>query len=65
MAKSVENKIAIKLQLSEKYARLARLASSKVKQSTYTWHARHFRAQADVMQKALNFKKAEKAQAAN
>lgn len=60
MAKSVEKKIAIKLELSKKYERLSYLAGSKPKQSTYRWHAKHFRKQADVMQKALDFKQAEK-----
>lgn len=55
--KDTERKIAIKLQLSEKYTRLSHLASSKVKQSTYRWHAKHFRNQADVMQKSLDFKR--------
>lgn len=57
MANDVEKKIAIKLTLSEKYERLSYLASSKVKQSTYRWHAKHFRNQAHAMQCALDFKK--------
>ncbi|MCX7395888.1 MAG: hypothetical protein NTW75_17385 [Planctomycetales bacterium] len=56
MAKDVQKKIAVKLQLSEKYERLSYLASSSVKQSTYRWHAKHFRNQAHVMQCALDFK---------
>jgi hypothetical protein len=57
MANDVEKKIAIKLKLSEKYERLSFLAGSKVKQSTYRWHAKHFRNQAHVMQCALDFRK--------
>ena len=52
-----KKKIAIKLKLSEKYERLSYLAGSKVKQSTYRWHAKHFRNQAHAMQCALDFKK--------
>ena len=54
MSKSVEKKIQVKLELSKKYERLAGLAGSKPKQNTFLWHARHFRAQAEVMQKRLN-----------
>jgi len=57
MSKVVENKIAVKLALSEKYHRLSYLAGSKVKRDTYIWHARHFRNQAEVLQKSLDFKK--------
>lgn len=57
MANEVEKKIAIKLKLSEKYERLSYLAGSKVKQSTYRWHAKHFRNQAHAMQCALDFRK--------
>ena len=57
MANDVEKKIAIKLKLSEKYERLSYLAGSKVKASTYRWHAKHFRNQAHAMQCALDFKK--------
>jgi hypothetical protein len=63
MANVVEKKIAIKLELAKKYERLSHLAGSKVKQSTYNWHARHFRSQADVMQRALDFKKGSQAAA--
>lgn len=61
MAKSVENKIEIKLTLAKKYERLALLAGSKPKQSTYRWHAKHFRNQADVMQRKLDFQKSAEA----
>lgn len=64
MANEVEKKIAIKRTLSEKYERLSYLASSKVKQSTYRWHARHFRNQANAMQSALDFKNKSKLAAA-
>jgi hypothetical protein len=58
MSKSVEKKIQVKLELSKKYERLAGLAGSKPKQNTFLWHARHFRAQAEVMQKRLDHEKA-------
>lgn len=57
MSKSVEKKIQVKLELSKKYERLAGLAGSKPKQNTFLWHARHFRAQAEVMQKRLDHEK--------
>jgi len=64
MANEVEKKIAIKRTLSEKYERLSYLAGSKVKQSTYRWHAKHFRNQANSMQSALDFKNKSKLAAA-
>ena len=63
-ANEVEKKIAIKRTLSEKYERLSYLAGSKVKQSTYRWHAKHFRNQANSMQSALDFKNKSKLAAA-
>ena len=57
MSKSVEKKILVKLELSKKYERLAGLAGSKPKQNTFLWHAKHFRAQAEVMQKRLEHDK--------
>ena len=57
MSKSVEKKIQVKLDLAKKYERLAGLAGSKPKQNTFLWHARHFRAQAEVMQKKFDHEK--------
>jgi hypothetical protein len=46
MAKSLEHKRQVKLQLAEKFTRLASVAGSIPKQRTWQFHARRFRNQA-------------------
>lgn len=46
MAKSLERKRQVKLQLADKYTRLASAAGSIPKQRTWQFHARRFRNQA-------------------
>jgi len=46
---SVDHKIAIKLALAEKYARLARLAGSEPKQRTFFYKSTRYRRQAEQM----------------
>lgn len=46
MAKSLERKREVKLQLAEKFTRLAKVAGSVPKQRTWQFHARRFRNQA-------------------
>jgi hypothetical protein len=49
MAKSLEKKQQVKLQLAEKFTRLAKVAGSIPKQNTWLFHARRFRNQATAI----------------
>lgn len=53
MSKILENKIAVKQALSDKYARLAIVAGSAVKRSTWMYHSNRFRNQVRVLKEAL------------
>jgi hypothetical protein len=61
MLKELNNKIAVKQALAEKYNHLAMLAGSSVKRSTYLWHAARFRAQLSDLKHKLAQKEAERA----
>ncbi len=49
MAKSLEKKRQVKLQLAEKYLRLAKVAGSLPKRNTWQFHATRFLNQAEVI----------------
>lgn len=53
MAKSLENKRLVKLALADKYKRLAAVAGSEPKRSTWEYHARRFFNQARVIEQQL------------
>lgn len=53
MAKCLEHKRQVKLQLSEKYERLAKVAGSVPKQRTFLFHAKRFRNQAEAIRQQL------------
>jgi len=53
MAKSLELKRQVKLALAEKYKRLAKVAGSAPKRSTWEYHALRFRNQAAVIEQLL------------
>lgn len=53
MAKSLELKRQVKLALAEKYKRLAQVAGSAPKRSTWEYHALRFRNQAAVIEQLL------------
>lgn len=61
MLKELNNKIAVKQALADKYNRLAMLAGSSVKRRVYLWHAARFRAQLSDLNHKLNQKLAERA----
>lgn len=52
MRKETQKKIDVKLELAEKYTRLAKVAGSKPKRDTFMFHANRFRNQARVMKLA-------------
>ncbi len=52
MQKETQKKIEVKLQLAEKYIRLAKVAGSKPKRDTFMFHANRFRNQARVIKMA-------------
>lgn len=54
-ASELQHKIAVKTSLAEKHERLAAVAGSKVKKSTWNFHARRFRNQALALQQQLKF----------
>ena len=55
MAKSLEDKRSLKLELSAKYKRLAKVAGSDKKRQTFEFHARRFANQAAAIGQSLEF----------
>lgn len=55
MAKSLEKKQQLKLELSAKYTRLAKVAGSEPKRKTFEFHARRFRNQAEAIGQIITF----------
>ncbi len=53
MAKCLEHKRQIKLELAEKYKRLAKVAGSEPKRKTFEFHARRFTNQATAIGQIL------------
>lgn len=60
MAKSLEHKRQVKLELAAKHERLAKVAGSEPKRKTWEFHVRRFKNQAEaIAQKIAELEKAE------